>query len=342
MRDLWRRPCRIGYLGASVTAQREGYVTAFHSRLRHETGQDHTAIVAAVGGVGSISGVFLMDDLLEGRTPDLCFVEFTTTDLAGYTPLSRVGAAVEGIARKLIRRGVQPVFLHLPRIDMGEKRQPVREAYNRVASHYGIPVVDIDALWRKDAKGDGLATRLRDAVHLTDEGARDCAEHLLEGLRIIAAGPGVEAAAADRPALHHDAFDSTALIPAQPSMLEAPKRATSRVFRLNYPVLDVETMNPLRFQDERGITGALVVVGPRTGIVEARTRLGLSRHLLFDQYCHYERLNTVIFAPDQNEPREVEITLTLDPVDTSVCGRPLVPTAPSERRLSIIALMVRR
>lgn len=339
---LRRRPCRIAYLGASVTAQRQGYVGAFHSRLQQETGQDHSAIVAAIGGVGSISGAFLMDGLLKGRSPDLCFVEFTTTDLVGYTPLPLVGPAIEGITRKLMRMDAQPVFLHLPRIGIDPTiGAPVLAAYARVAEHYGIPVLDIAARWNKETTLTQTG-RIRDNVHLTEAGARDCAEHIWEALRDIASGPGVDTNAAHQQPVHERAYDATELAMARPFMLEAPERATERVFRFNYPVLDVAPRNGVRFSNARGITGALVVVGPRAGTIEVRTPGGLARHSLFDEYCHYERLNTVIFTSDQNEPEAVELRLADDVVDTSVCRRPVALTAPSERRLSLIAFLSRR
>ena len=227
IRDAIRlRPFNIGYLGASVTAQRSGYVAPLHAELVRRTGQAHQAIVAAIGGLGSISGAFLMDDLLRDRTPDLCFVEFTTTDVEGYTPLHQVGPAVEGILRKLIRQGVQPVLLHLFRIDTEYgPGNPVISAYERVAEHYGVPSINLAEQWMRD-QAWSQGAYLRDSVHLSEAGAVVCAGQILDELLALPEGSGPDESAAEGPPLHHDAYDGTTIVRAKVKMLD--QRAAPR------------------------------------------------------------------------------------------------------------------
>ena len=342
IRDAIRlRPFNIGYLGASVTAQRSGYVAPLHAELVRRTGQAHQAIVAAIGGLGSISGAFLMDDLLRDRTPDLCFVEFTTTDVEGYTPLHQVGPAVEGILRKLIRQGVQPVLLHLFRIDTEYgPGNPVISAYERVAEHYGVPSINLAEQWMRD-QAWSQGAYLRDSVHLSEAGAVVCAGQILDELLALPEGSGPDESAAEGPPLHHDANDGTTIVRAKVKMLDQRARASRRLFRFNYPFLEIEPGCSLRFEAEKGVTGLLVVVGPRSGRIDVEDPAGVRQYELFDQYCHYERLNTVILTRGASDVRRVSVCLSLDEVDTSICRVPPTPYSPSERRLSIVGFLAR-
>lgn len=63
----------IAYLGSSVTVQRrDGYRTRLHAALCERSGRPHRPVFAEVGGVGSISGLFLLDDLVLRHRPGLC------------------------------------------------------------------------------------------------------------------------------------------------------------------------------------------------------------------------------------------------------------------------------
>jgi hypothetical protein len=290
-------------------------------------------VVAAVGGVGSISGVFLMDGLLRGREPDVCFVDFATTDLAGYTPPGKVGAAVEGIVRKLLRMGSRPVLLHLYRSDVDWRAShPAIEASEGVAARYRVPLVDVASAWAR--RRDAPSRFLRDAVHLTRAGAEACADAIVEALT-TATDPTVEAP------LHADVYDATLVREATPDLLSDPARAARRVFRFNYPVLDVEPDVDLVLEDVRGVVGLVVVVGPDSGEVEIEDGERSRRVILFDEYCHYERLNTIVFSGTRADPGRVRVRLTRAAVDTSVCRQPVPPRAPGERRLSVVGLMIR-
>ena len=72
-------------------------------------GADPKAIGLSFGGVGSMAGLFLMDDLVLRHDPDLCLVEFLTADMIGYTPDALITDAVHGIAEKLLSAGCTPV-----------------------------------------------------------------------------------------------------------------------------------------------------------------------------------------------------------------------------------------
>src|SRR5437764_7249306 len=141
---LRNEPCTIAYLGASVTAQREGYSSRLHELLCRLWKQPHRMIWAGTGALGSLSGVFLMDELVVKHRPQLCFVEYATGDFCGRTPPEELGPAIEGIAQKLRDIGCEPCFLYLYRSDIGfDGLNQVLAVYEAVAKHHHVPSIDL-------------------------------------------------------------------------------------------------------------------------------------------------------------------------------------------------------
>src|SRR5436305_597593 len=92
-RALATRPGAIAYLGASVTQQRDGFRPRLHARLEESLAAPRM-VNAGIGGVGSMAGLFYMDDFVLPRRPELCLVEFLTADIGGFTPTNMVADAV--------------------------------------------------------------------------------------------------------------------------------------------------------------------------------------------------------------------------------------------------------
>ena len=110
--------------------------------------------------MGAITGVFLMDDLVLRHRPDLCFVEYATSDTAGTTPPELPRSRRRGDRRKLREAGCAPASS----ISRGRSRpaggSAVVEAYERVAERHGVPSINV-AEWseRRDRSRDGSAPR---------------------------------------------------------------------------------------------------------------------------------------------------------------------------------------
>src|SRR5205814_10329404 len=101
-------------------------------------------ITAGIGGVGSMAGLFLMDDLVLRHDPDLCLVEFLTADMIGYTPDALITDAVHGIAEKLLSAGCTPVFVYLNRGDLDPaRRERILEMWEGVAEALGVASIDV-------------------------------------------------------------------------------------------------------------------------------------------------------------------------------------------------------
>jgi hypothetical protein len=343
--DLPRRMraggCTVAYLGASVTAQRDGYRPRLHDLLCDATGRDHRSVFAGTGAMGSITGVFLMDELVLARRPDLCFVEYTTSDAACTTPPEYLGPALEGILCKLRDAGCEACFLHLYRADHELATSPVAEAYERVADHYGVPSVDGAACLR-DLIRDGTVTGgevLRDVVHTTAVGSELTAEAVSRCVaRIFAApaGPRVQPLP-----LFPESFRRTRIVPATRALVREGTVCGAGRFRLQYPYLELDAAGELRFTPDGDLVGLLVIVGPKSGYIEVGSAGGIAEHLLWDEQCSYERLASVVFAPLVRAGTEVTIRLSERPVDYSRARQPVDPAGAMDKRLKVVGLMVR-
>jgi hypothetical protein len=333
--------CTLGYLGASVTAQRDGYRPRLHRRLCEATGHDHRSVFAGTGAMGSITGVFLMDDLVLAHDPDLCFVEYTTSDAAGTTPPEHLGPALEGIVCKLRDAGCLACFLHLYRSDhdLGGA-SPVLETYERVAEHHGVPSVDVGVVVRDLIHGGAVTADavVRDVVHTTADGSELTADAIWRGLARVLATSRPSAEPEPR---YAESFRRTRIVPATPDLLRDGTAFRARRFRLAYPYLELGSANDLRYTPDGDLVGLLVIVGPDAGFIEVETPGRTAEYLLWDEHCSYDRLASVVFAPFVHAGTPVTIRLSPRPVDYSRARRPIAGAASIEKRLKVVGLMVR-
>jgi len=335
---LRRQACTIAYMGASVTAQQDGYRPRLHALVRQATGHHHKAIGAGFGAMGSISGVFLMDELVLPHRPDLAFVEYATSDVAGTTPFELVGAALEGIVGKLRGAGCEPCFLYLHRRDVDPRSCPVIRAYEEVADLHGVPSVDV-ASWILGATERGSLPEgsvLRDLVHTTDEGSTLTAGGIWHALERIPSLPRPE-----RVPLRDESLLRTRIVQASPALLRDGSLCTEGSFRLVFPYLEIDSSNELSFVPEGDLVGLLLAVGPHSGYIELEAGGARLEYLLWDKWCSYERLGSVVFTPFPRAGEHVRIRLLDHPVDYSGARQPVVEAESIEKRLKLLGLLER-
>ena len=327
----------IAYMGASVTAQKDGYRPRLHELLRQATGRDHRAVAAGLGAMGAITGVFLMDELVLAHRPELTFVEYATSDVAGTTPPDQLGAVLEGIVCKLRAGGCEPCFLYLHRDDIELGTSAVVETYERVAEHHGVPSIDVSEWMRaaiEQGEVDGGAV-LRDVVHTTDIGSALTAEAIWQALEGIPPGPPPA-----RAPLRDDAFTRTRIEPPTPALAVGGPSTEGR-FRLVYPYLEIDRAGELRFTASGELVGLLLILGPHSGYIHVEALGEIAEHLLWDIECSYERLGSLILDHVVPTGTEVAIRLSGRTVDDSGAKRPVDPGQLAEKRLKLAGLMVR-
>ena len=331
---LRSQECTIAYLGASVTAQADGYRPRLHDAICWMTGRNHRSAAAGTGAMGSITGVFLMDDLVLRHQPDLCFVEYATSDVAGTTPPEHLEAAVAGIVGKLDDARCAACFLYLLRTD----REPavmraVVDTYERVAERHALPSIDVAA----ELGASSAVSLLRDGVHTTEAGSDLTAAAVLRGLeRILAASND------PRLALMGDAtFRGATVVAPTTEMFRDPGGCHERRFRLVYRYLEIDSSNELLFVPTGDLVGLLVIVGPDAGWIEVEAGGATGEYLVWDEHSSYDRLGSVILSPFPASGAEVSIRLSDRPVDYSQARRPIDPDRAANKRLKLAGLMVR-
>jgi hypothetical protein len=136
----------VAYFGGSITAQRGWRVKSLAYFAKHYPKANLKEINAAIGGPGSLLGVFRLEhDVLQNK-PDLVFIEFAENDEDGGGNTAAIIKAMEGIVRKtwkacptcdicfvytLVERNVK-------KLQEGKMCRSA-SAMEQVADHYGIP-----------------------------------------------------------------------------------------------------------------------------------------------------------------------------------------------------------
>ena len=345
--QLHARLGRIAYLGASVTVQQQGYRPLLHLKLVELFDRPHLPVNVGIGGIGVIGGVFLMDELVLRRRPAYCFIEFSTADYAGPIPLQESAAALEGVLRKLAAIDCKACLLHLYRADLTyAQRPPIVAAFEAVAETYQAPSLHVGALLAEQFDA-GLLERgqlYKDLVHTTPAGASQVAELVLDGLCTVwnAAPQQSHAAALTAPPLHPHHYQSTAIVFADPDMVVGDGEWHLGRFRDTYAFVQVGFANALVLQCADTLVGMVVVVGPEAGVVEVTSPAGTQRYQLWDQWCHYDRLQTVLFWPHFAQGTRLQLRLVDVPVDKSGVSQPDPPGGERKKALKVIGFMVKK
>jgi lysophospholipase L1-like esterase len=139
---------RVAYFGGSITAGDGWRVQSMEYFRRLYPQADISEIHAAIGGTGSMVGVFRMDNDVIPHQPDLLFVEFAVND-GGQAP-ERIRRAIEGIVRKTWTRypACDICFVytlntpHLPDLHAGKFPRSA-STMEQVARHYDIPSIHL-------------------------------------------------------------------------------------------------------------------------------------------------------------------------------------------------------
>jgi len=294
---LKKEPCRIGYLGASVTAQKNGFRPLLHNWLCEFTNQPHTQANAALGANGSICSVFVMDELLLKHQPKLCFVECSVGDMAPYTPLSEVGPVMEGIIRKLKDNDCEICLLHLYRADRSYADNAVIAAQERVADYYNVPSINLGRYLEISAERGEIEPGkfLKDSIHTTEQGALYTADLLSGALKEIFSSKNLDEYPLSLTPLHSPNYSKTILSYCSSDMVG--KNAKQKLFRFFYPYIEVGSNSDISFTPDAELISLLTVVGPESGTIMISAGSEVQECQLLDEWCTADRIRAVILEP---------------------------------------------
>jgi len=105
--------------------------------------------------------------------------------------------------------------------------------------------------------------------------------------------------------------------------------------------LQIYPDNEIEFTPDGELVGLIVVVGPDSGVVEVATHDGRQTYQLWDAWCHYARLNTVVLNQHALPGETVRLRITEASVDYSTCRRPLDKPECIRKSLRFIGFLVR-
>ncbi len=325
---------KVGYLGGSITAQAGWRVKSLALLRKTFPEVKFTEINAALGGTGSDLGVFRVQPEVLDLKPDLLFVEFAVND--GGTAPEQIIRSMEGIVRKtwsaLPECDICFVYTVTEALvgPMLEGNFPrAASTMEIVADHYGIPTIHMGMevarlakegtlLWKaklpvsaeEKAALEGKFVFAPDSVHPhVDTGHElylQAIERSLPGVRAASKPPQPHALGAP---LVVDNYETARMLPAAEATLSAGFKALEPKDPLAARFVRVKTWLAARKGGEtlsfkfRGTRAAIYhVVGPDVGQVIVTLDDKPPRTVpLFDAYCTYQRLSTLVIGSDLPE-----------------------------------------
>ena len=324
---------RIAYLGASVTAQEDGYRTRLHERLRSRHRQPHDEVAAGLGGIAATSIVFLADEFAFRDSPDICLVEVTTGPGDDNRSIDDAAVAMDGILAKARAAGAAPCVLHLAQPGRSERFEAVLSMFEDVAAHHSVPSIDLATPVHDAVAGGEFDPEpyFRDGVHTTPPASEAFAHAIDDALAEVAAVPGPAGAAPPAPEGNLRFARTT---PVDPRDLHG---GTAGRWRVGWPTFEVSEGARLTRRLEGSIDGLAVVLGPESGELLVSDSGGDQRAMAWDPWCHYERFSVVPFPRRCAPGSEVSVSLTDTVPDYSSLRAPIDP--PERRGVRVIAYL---
>ena len=347
--ELSRRICHIGYVGNSVTAQRNGYRPRLHKKLIEHFGHPHIEIKAGLGAMGSAGCLFTLDTFVLPHRPDVCFIECAVGDYGTHQALDLTKAVIEAMVRSLMSAGCRPCVLHLGRNDIEmENMRPIISCYNAVADYYRVPSIDLSGAVAEDALSRGIDPALffiGDGVHHNDRGAELISTRAFESFLMLISNGVTETKGLAKQRLAHPPifgadWDAARLIPLQPSMLRKPDLFLGRKLRLVTPYVELDSSNAVYIAEiPCKIIGVMLVLGPHSGCLSVEIDGDEEKYQTWDVWCDKERLHTLLFKRIAPPGARLVISATDEQFTHEAAAECTVTYKQSRKLLKIVGLM---
>jgi hypothetical protein len=282
----------IGFIGNSVIAQRHSYRGRLIEYFRQD-GSEPCFVNCCLGGIGSLGIGFFVDFLAKGRRFDLVFLETFVADLGGATPRQLIAPALKGLLKnpRLSMVRVVPLLLYRSDIDSRDY-QAVLQIYKQVFATHGLSAIDIYSEV-SDLVQAGMINQadvVYDAVYTLPKGFDLYAAVIWRNWQNIAALPN-EATQFD---VSVDAIAAAPLF-LMPQYIEAGCYETGH-YRLVLPYVLVCVNNYVEFKvPSLSCIGLIVITDVDSGVVSIRSDGFSDEAQIFDQWCHRQRLQVVLF-----------------------------------------------
>lgn len=307
---LSSRPCKIAYLGNSVTAQKNGYRERLHDLICKSTQQAHVAINAGIGGVGSLASAFLLSDFVLRQKPDLCFIECAIADSEHATPRELIQPSIDSILWQLSHTNIPACMLYLYKDKQPEiYRKILQRDYGPVVDHYNTSIIDIYPQMQEMVEKiqHQSSELLTDGIHTTELGATLSAELILKELLTQKSSANVNSTIPWR----SNSFLFPQILKLEDIDTTTDSSITPGKFKLIIPYLEIAHGSTLSIAIEDGETlGVLLVADNHSGVIDIKS--GTLHHTaqVHDDWCSKPRLQVVILPKSikANEKFSIKIS----------------------------------
>jgi hypothetical protein len=349
---------KIAYMGSSVTVQKEGYRIFVQQFFQDYFNQEHLEIEAAIGGVGSITGVFTMNEDVINYAPDLCFVEYMASDrIEANTPQSEIGKVAEGIVRKLQEINCQIVFLYryVEHNLINHRYNYALSEYEKIAEHYQITSINFGSYIHKciEQKKYTHQELFKDHTHTTKLGSQVAANCIINIFKnIFKNSPNKLTNLQDsnvRIPIYPDNYYNTKVTYVEPSFLAnlqnylqnlcSDKVKNHHGQSKDYHYLEIASDNSFKFQIKGKLVGFMVIVGRDSGVAEFSDNNQVKKIKLWDQWCHYDRFNTTIVLKEYRQLTAIELKITDELIDYSSCRRKISNPESIVKKIKLVGIM---
>jgi len=309
---LYSQPCKIAYLGGSVTVQKNGYRPLLHHLICQITQQNHHAINAGIGGVGSIAHAFLLNEFVIKHQPDFCFIECAIVDGEGMTPQDQIQFSIESICLQLLQQKIPSCFLQLFKSkDLIQYEEILQHNYRPIIHHYQVPEINLHDFFSRQIQENVLQASdlLYDGIHTTDLGSTLFANQIATDWFNLLPSLLPNTFAIESRGVHQSLYP----IIVGPDQLQESIEGNFKVkkFKFTIPYLEMDSNSSLNLECDFGeVIGILVIVDNDSGVIEIKTDEFTHHAQLHDQWCDHPRIQAVLLPHAIASRKLLSITLT--------------------------------
>lgn len=157
---------KISFFGASVTAQKEGYVYNFKNLINQTNNYQ-----IYQNGYGSMhmfdAGICYVNNIIS-YSPDICFIDWFST---GYlNNIKNFLPYLNTIIKKLNDNNIKIIFLYFPRKNFEDLRKIMYEESQNYLKELNIPFIDLK--YEIEKNNIILDDILKDSVHTNNKGGQ--------------------------------------------------------------------------------------------------------------------------------------------------------------------------
>ena len=151
-----------------------------------------TDINAAIGATGSYYGKNRIDFHLLDKKPDLVFIEFVVNDQIEGASFRESAENMETMVRKCLASNpnMDIVFVYTTTVALGGNSNTAINAFNTVARHYGIEIIDVGAAMKNSGQSLDELFVISDKIHPNKKGYAVMANEVSARLTTILADAG--------------------------------------------------------------------------------------------------------------------------------------------------------